>query len=347
MNATRKARRIWRKAAREMPLDMCSIITDLDAVDEARDKCIALLGRDAAGKSKHDERRTAEALLAHGITGLGRLDSSRDREGWLVPEYSRHIWETVVDRVRRSQTQPILEDLVQSQTHHGWVLPIVIPEHASTGRTHIEAPRLQGLSRDMVARYINMDLVYVDQVAAEPHVMAYLSGDAQLAADLTGDPYRELARDLGVDRSDAKSIFMSIPYGSGPDRIASMLRISRGDAVDVIDQWNARYPDAASWVDEVRDEAKTGQVRLFDGTRLSVESPHLGPSYVGQGTGAVLTHEWTIAVHSALPAEAELAWPVHDALVVELPDEDARDEIGQTMVDALSELSIPLHGKVE
>lgn len=347
MNATRIARRIWRKAAREIPLDMGSIITDLDAADDARDKCLALLGRDAAGTSAHDERRMAEALLAHGITGLGRLDSSRDREGWLVPEYSLHIWNIVVDRIRRSQTQPMLDDLIQSQTHPGWVLPIIIPEYAPTGRTHIEAPRLQGLGRNIVARYINMDLVYVDQDAAEPNVMAHLSGDAQLADDLAGDPYRELAHDLGIDRAGAKRIFMSIPYGSGPDRIAAMLGLSRVDAADVIDQWFERYPDAAAWVDEVREEASSGHVTLFDGTRLAVETPHLAPSYVGQGTGAVLTHEWTIAVHDSLPDGAELAWPVHDALVVELLDEDARDHVGQIMINALRDLSIPLYGKVE
>lgn len=347
MKITRKAMRTWKAVSREMPLRLDNIAADLAAGESAYERCLDLVGRDVVGTSERDKRRTAEALLAHGIAGQGSVTSKRDRAHWLVPAHSSYIWAAVVERIRTENLRQPLTDLLGAQVRPGWVRPIVKVDHASTGRTHVEAPRLQGLSKRLVARYIDVPTLIVDQSRAEPTVLAHLSQDAVLAADLRGDPYAALASDLGIDRATAKRIFMSVPYGSGAARITRELGIDEDAAQAVIDGWRTRYADAAAWCDDRVAEARSGVVRLYDGTELRPGAPYLGPSHVGQGTGALLTHEWTVAAHEALPAGASLAWPVHDALVVEVADESVRDEAGRVLCDLLDDLTIPLRGEIE
>lgn len=211
----------------------------------------------------------------------------------------------------------------------------------------MDFPRLQSLSKRLISRYIDVDHVIVDQSRAEPTVLAHLSGDTVLADDLNGDPYQTLANDLGIDRATAKTIFMSIPYGTGAARLAQGLDLSVDEAHAIVGGWCERYPAAAAWCDDRVAEAASGHVQLYDGTRIGVSDAYQGPAYVGKGTGAPLTHEWTVASHEALPDGAILAWPIHDALAVEICDEDVRPEAETVLLNALSELSIPLHGDVE
>lgn len=343
----RQAQHVWDEVEAEMALHLDAIHADIFDAEDVENDAVSLLGAEpwATGELRAHEVRRALGRL--GIAGPGRLYSRRDRECWFVPASRRPEWDLICRAIVSHQTAEDRKNLVESQIRPGWVRPRVHVGYAATGRSHIETPRLQGLGKKLIARYIDLPTLTVDQSRAEPTVLAHLSQDAVLAADLRGDPYAALASDLGIDRATAKRIFMSVPYGSGAARITRELGIDEDAAQAVIDGWRTRYADAAAWCDDRVAEARSGVVRLYDGTELRPGAPYLGPSHVGQGTGALLTHEWTVAAHEALPAGASLAWPVHDALVVEVADESVRDEAGRVLCDLLDDLTIPLRGEIE
>ncbi|MGC2941965.1 DNA polymerase [Brevibacterium sp. FAM 24638] len=342
-----QAQAVWNDVAADVPLRLDALHQDIFAMDDLQDTAEEHLGTAPWATDEVAVHRASKALARLGIAGPGRLESQRDRQRWSVPTERQWDWELICGAIHAHQTAPIRDDLLRSQVRPGWVHPDIVVGHATTGRTYIKTPRLQGLGKREIARYIDMDLLIVDQSRAEPTVLARLSGDTVLTEDLTGDPYWALADDLGIDRATAKRVFMSIPYGTGADRLAQDLDLTKDEAHAIVKGWRDRYADAAVWCDDRVAEAATGRVRLYDGTRLRVEHAYQGPAYVGQGTGALLTHEWTVAAHDALPDGAILAWPIHDALAVEICDEDVRPEAETVLLDTLGELSIPLRGDVE
>lgn len=342
-----QAQAVWDDVAADVPIRLGALHQDVFVMDDLQDTAEKRLGTAPWATDEVGVHRATKALARLGIAGPGRLDARRDRQRWSVPPERQSDWELICRAIHAHQTATIRDDLLRSQVRPGWVHPNIMVGHAATGRTYIKTPRLQGLGKREIARYIDLDLFIVDQSRAEPTVLAHLSGDAVLADDLAGDPYRALAGDLGIDRATAKRVFMSIPYGSGADRLAQDLGLTVDEAHAIVEGWRDRYCDAAVWCDDRVAEATTGRVRLYEGTRLRVEHAYQGPAYAGQGTGALLTHEWTVAAHETLPVGASLAWPVHDALVVEVADESTRDEAGRVLCDLLDDLTIPLRGEIE
>lgn len=350
MTIQERAARVWAHHRRELPLDTAALLDAVEEHEAARDVVVGLLGRDVVDSSERGRRATAMALLPLGILGPGTVLSGTDRAEWVVPDDVTDVWDAVVRRVTTWQTRTGVEDLLRSQTRPGYIRPTVLVGHAATGRSHVEAPRMQGLSSEQVARFVAVPLVTVDQSRAEPTILAHLSGDAQLADDLDGDPYQVLADDLGVTRAIAKRAFMSIPYGTGVGRLESTLGVTRREAETIVEGWRSRYADAWAWcrqqVTNV-EAAGGGSVELYDGTQLEVEASYQAPAFICQGTGALLTHEWTVRAANAA-RRGELsgapAWPVHDALVWEV-EEDAADEAADLLIDLLGELTIPLTGE--
>lgn len=77
----------------------------------------------------------------------------------------------------------------------------------------------------------------------------------------------------------------------------------------------------------------TWMVRLFD--------------FLGQICRFVPRHREDHPAQHLCPVGASLAWPVHDALVVEVADESVGDEAGRVLCDLLDDLTIPLRGEIE
>jgi hypothetical protein len=89
-------------------------------------------------------------------------------------------------------------------------------------------------------------LVVADFAGQDLRVLAALSGDQRLAADLNeGDVYELVAHSVGVERKVAKPAVLAYFYGAGDERIAALL----GRPVEVAKQMRAtfseRFPDAA------------------------------------------------------------------------------------------------------
>jgi DNA polymerase-1 len=142
----------------------------------------------------------------------------------------------------------------------------------------------------------------------------------------------------GEQRRYAKVINFGLIYGMSAFGLARNLDIDRGVAKNYIDQYFAKYPGVARYMDEIRKTAKAkGYVETVFGRRLwlpEINSPN-GPRRQGaeraainapmQGTAADLIKIAMIQVQRALEQEklrARLVLQVHDELVLEVPDEE-------------------------
>ena len=120
--------------------------------------------------------------------------------------------------------------------------------------------------------------------------------------------------------------------------LARNLDIDRGIAKNYIDQYFAKYPGVARYMDEIRKSARAkGYVETVFGRRLwlpEINSPN-GPRRQGaeraainapmQGTAADLIKLAMIEVQKSLTEQklrSRLVLQVHDELVLEVPDEE-------------------------
>ena len=167
-----------------------------------------------------------------------------------------------------------------------------------------------------------------------------------LAADLRGDPYAALASDLGIDRATAKRIFMSVPYGSGAARITRELGIDEDAAQAVIDGWRTRYADAAAWWMTASRRRAPAWCASTTGRSCGPVRPTWDRRTSARARGRCSRTSGPSPPTRRCP-RGSLAWPVHDALVVEVADESVRDEAGRVLCDLLDDLTIPLRGEIE
>ncbi len=229
---------------------------------------------------------------------------------------------------------------------------------AVTGRLASSDPNLQNIPiRTPEGRRIRQafvapkgfSMMSADYSQIELRIMAHLSEDAGLLrAFMAGeDVHRATASEVfgvpldqvtGEQRRYAKVINFGLIYGMSAFGLARNLDIDRGVAKNYIDQYFAKYPGVARYMDEIRKTAKAkGYVETVFGRRLwlpEINSPN-GPRRQGaeraainapmQGTAADLIKIAMIQVQRALEQEklrARLVLQVHDELVLEVPDEE-------------------------
>jgi DNA polymerase-1 len=229
---------------------------------------------------------------------------------------------------------------------------------AVTGRLASSDPNLQNIPiRTPEGRRIRQafvapkgfSLMSADYSQIELRIMAHLSEDpGLLRAFMAGeDVHRATASEVfgvpldqvtGEQRRYAKVINFGLIYGMSAFGLARNLDIDRSVAKNYIDQYFAKYPGVARYMDEIRKTAKAkGYVETVFGRRLwlpEINSPN-GPRRQGaeraainapmQGTAADLIKIAMIQVQRALEQEklrARLVLQVHDELVLEVPDEE-------------------------
>ena len=251
---------------------------------------------------------------------------------------------------------------------------------AVTGRLASSDPNLQNIPiRTPEGRRIRQafvapkgfSLMSADYSQIELRIMAHLSEDpGLLRAFMAGeDVHRATASEVfgvpldqvtGEQRRYAKVINFGLIYGMSAFGLARNLDIDRGVAKNYIDQYFAKYPGVARYMDEIRKTAKAkGFVETVFGRRLwlpEINSPN-GPRRQGaeraainapmQGTAADLIKIAMIQVQRALEQEklrARLVLQVHDELVLEVPDEEVetiRRLLPQKM-EHVASLRVPL-----
>ena len=237
----------------------------------------------------------------------------------------------------------------------GRARPTVYTLGADTGRMSCVRPNLQQVPREGGFRAcITADpghlLVSADFAGVELRVAAALSGDRNLRAILA-DPERDvhweiarLAFGAGATKSDRyavkRGVFGRI-YGGGVGAIAAGVGVSEAVAQTIIDALDTMLPELSEWSRLVRDSVKSGrtQFQTYAGrvAHLPADFPHKAPNYCIQGTARELLID-------ALLRWADTPWggavllPVHDELVVMVPEDQAHDATAALEAAMTSEL---------
>jgi DNA polymerase-1 len=270
---------------------------------------------------------------------------------------------------------PTMVDPVTQRVHTTFSQAVAV-----TGRLASSDPNLQNIPvRTQEGRRIRQafvapkghKLMAADYSQIELRIMAHLSDDpGLLKAFLAGeDVHRATASEVfgvpldhvsGEQRRYAKVINFGLIYGMSAFGLARNLDIDRGVAKNYIDQYFAKYPGVARYMDEIRKSARAkGYVETVFGRRLwlpEINSPN-GPRRQGaeraainapmQGTAADLIKLAMIEVQNSLMAQklrSRLVLQVHDELVLEVPDEEV--EIVRAMLpqkmEKVATLKVPL-----
>lgn len=251
---------------------------------------------------------------------------------------------------------------------------------AVTGRLASSEPNLQNIpvrtpeGRRVRAAFVakaGCVIVSADYSQIELRLMAHLSGDKRLIAAFTAgdDVHRATASEVfGValdavtneQRRMAKVINFGLIYGMSAFGLAKNLGIDRTSAKRYTDEYFARYPGVARYMETARREAvEKGFVRTIWGRRLwipELKSPNAQVRAAAeraainapvQGSAADVIKRAMIAVDAWIRKEklkTRLILQVHDELVFEVP-EDEIDRVKEAVPRLMAEVAhfeIPL-----
>jgi len=225
----------------------------------------------------------------------------------------------------------------------GRARPTVYTLSAATGRMSCARPNLQQVPREGGYRAcVTADpgqlLISADFSGVELRVAAALSGDANLRRMLTDgvDVHGEIARlafgpgATKADRYDAKRGVFGRIYGAGVPTIARSVDVSEATAAAVVAALDSLFPDLRAWSASTRAAVERGgvQFRAYSGRviHLPPEHPHKAPNYCIQGTARELLIDALIRWRDTPWGESVLL-PVHDELIVAVPEDEAGDAL--------------------
>ncbi len=251
---------------------------------------------------------------------------------------------------------------------------------AVTGRLASSEPNLQNIpvrtpeGRRVRAAFVakaGCVIVSADYSQIELRLMAHLSGDKRLIAAFTAgdDVHRATASEVfGValdavtneQRRMAKVINFGLIYGMSAFGLAKNLGIDRTSAKRYMDEYFARYPGVARYMETARREAvEKGFVRTIWGRRLwipELKSPNAQVRAAAeraainapvQGSAADVIKRAMIAVDAWIRKEklkTRLILQVHDELVFEVPEDeiDRVKEAVPRLMAGVAHFEIPL-----
>jgi DNA polymerase I-like protein with 3'-5' exonuclease and polymerase domains len=194
-------------------------------------------------------------------------------------------------------------------------------------------------------------LVSADFAGVELRVAAALSGDANLRRLIAeedagqGDGVHwaiaRLAFGPGATKADRyavkRGVFGRI-YGGGIPAIARGVGVSETVAAAIIDALDAMLPELSAWSQRVRESVKAGQTQFptYSGriVHLPAAFPHKAPNYCIQGTAREALVDTLVKWRETKWGQATLL-PVHDELVVAVPEDEA-EQATQALVECMT-----------
>jgi len=251
----------------------------------------------------------------------------------------------------------------------------------STGRLSSSNPNLQNIPvREERGREIRKAFVpstpdglilSADYSQIELRLMAHLCGDAHLvqafnngedihaatASKIFGIPTDEVTRE---QRSRAKTANFGIMYGISAFGLSQRLRIPRGEAKQLIDDYFAAFPAIKSFIENTLSSARAaGYVETLFGRRRYIPDINSHNGTVRQmaernavnapiqGTAADIIKLAMIAVDREIRSEglqSKMILQVHDELLFDtFPSEvQALGKIVKTQMESVAKLSVPL-----
>lgn len=223
----------------------------------------------------------------------------------------------------------------------GRARPTIYTLAADTGRMSSVRPNLQQVPREGGFRAcITADpghvLASADFAGVELRVAAALSQDRNLLAILA-DPERDLHAEVariafGPEATKAhrymakRGVFGRI-YGGGVGAIARGVGVSEAVAQQIIDALDVMLPELSAWSRRVSEAVRSGHVAFptYAGrvVHLAKDEPHKAPNYLIQGTARELLIDALLRWEQT-PWGGCTVLPVHDELVVMVPEADAQ-----------------------
>jgi hypothetical protein len=266
--------------------------------------------------------------------------SIRDLPGADVPEDLRGAdWPLFLMLRETAGLAKSLTNVYTNVSADGKVYPRINATGAVTGRMTITDPALQATpryARNIYCAGPGRVLVGCDLARVEPTLVAALSGDPGLLRAVEGDIYAELAESVwgseakgdGALRDVAKVALNATNYGQGATGLARRLGCSREEAARIIWTWSHAYPVFAEWKRSVIAQSERVEPLTTHGGRpLPVLDAHYqAVAYVVQGSASDIFKQMTRAVAKELRKQgsvAELWLPIHDELVLSVPDDAA------------------------
>ena len=239
-----------------------------------------------------------------------------------------------------------VENVRSCVTESGIVHCSIKPVGAITGRMSIANPPLQQLPRSATVRNIfkahrGMKFVSIDYDQMELRLLAHYTEDELLLKSFeSSDPHTETAKAIyRVDeitkeqRQITKNATYCIVYGGGADKLAYTAKIELEYAQDFMKAYLDAFP-------KVRDYGQTlinGSVYDEDKDRHCIEtmygrlqwtdSEHLYRfrNYIIQGTAADVLKESIAHMHNDESLSLAMRLPIHDEVVFEIDEEDAKE----------------------
>lgn len=250
----------------------------------------------------------------------------------------------------------------------------------ATGRLSSTDPNLQNIPiRTAEGRRIRQafiaepgyHIIAADYSQIELRIMAHLSQDAGLLDAFRNglDVHRATAAEVfGVDlenvsdeqRRSAKAINFGLIYGMSAFGLARQLKVGRNDAQAYIDQYFARYPGVATYMDRIREQAREqGYVETYFGRRLylpEIKAANMMRRQAAertainapmQGTAADIIKRAMLAVDAWLRADkvdVRIIMQVHDELVFEVAGKPGNDFTAKicALMQGAADLHVPL-----
>ena len=250
----------------------------------------------------------------------------------------------------------------------------------ATGRLSSTEPNLQNIPvrtdlgaeiRKMFVPKPGCVLVDADYSQIELRVLAHIAGDAVMCnAFVTGQDIHTTtaAQVFGVDASEvtslqrrhAKAVNFGIVYGISEFSLAEDIGVSRYEAREYIDSYLTNYRGVRTYMKKVVEDAKEigytqtlyGRRRYIPELKSSNFNVRSGAERIAlntpiQGSAADIIKLAMIRVEKALNEnfpEAELLLQVHDELIVECPENIARQvaELVSREMQQVASLSVPL-----
>jgi len=294
--------------------------------------------------------------------------------------------DALVDLVEKEAQGDLLDaSTAAAPERRGRIHTHFVQTGTATGRLSSRDPNLQNIPvRDEEGRRIRQAfvagkgqlLVSADYSQIELVVLAHLSDDEGLRRAFREgvDVHRRTASLLfKVDeaavtpeqRRIAKTINFGVIYGMSAFRLANELKIGRGEAQGFIDSYFATYSGVTDFIRKtVETTERTGYAETILGRRrpiLMINSRNKTEKQAAervavntpiQGSAADIVKLAMIRVDAALRKShpsARLLLQVHDELIVEAPEKEAK-AVGELMrreMEGAIELSVPLRVSVE
>lgn len=201
-------------------------------------------------------------------------------------------------------------------------------------------------------------LAYIDWSAQEIGIAAKLSGDTEMQhAYLSGDPYLWLGKVGGVIPDDAtkkthselrdvfKVVYLAANYGMGDESLAELIGQPKAEARELLRMHREQFRRFWAWSDACVDHGMLhGWLQTVFGWRIQVTQltkPTSLRNFPVQANGAEMLR---LACCLATERGINVCAPVHDALLVEGPEDEIDDVVRSTQLAMREASEIVLDG---